>query len=145
MPEADPDGEGAKGIRKWLDGWPTPFSSRDAAVKFFNGPSLFASAWAGGLQEREDGWWPRFDNDVMVRTLREGTRVDYWDEWERIRCPTLVVRAGEGYFSSALLQSMADRLPGAELVEVPGAKHDLHLDRPAEWRSVITSFLASHT
>jgi pimeloyl-ACP methyl ester carboxylesterase len=140
-PEADPEGEGAEGIRKWLDGWPTPFPSRDAAVAFFKGPSLYASAWADGLEQRDDGWWPRFDTDVIVRTLREGTRLDYWEEWKRIRCPTLVVRAGEGFFPITLPQLMVERLPGSEFVDIPGAKHDLHLDRPAEWRRAVSDFL----
>jgi pimeloyl-ACP methyl ester carboxylesterase/RimJ/RimL family protein N-acetyltransferase/uridine kinase len=142
-PEADPEGEGAEGVRKWLDGWPTPFESRDAALIFFKGPSLYASAWADGLEQREGGWWPRFDSDVMVRTLREGTLHDYWEEWQQIKCPTLVVRAGDGFFPDGVLPSMAERLPGAKFVDIPGAKHDLHLDRPAEWRREVASFLAS--
>ena len=71
-PEADPDGEGAEGIRKWLDGWPTPFASRDAAVAFFRGPSLYADAWADGLERRDDGLWPRFDSEVMVLDAARG-------------------------------------------------------------------------
>ena len=142
-PEADPDGEGAEGIRKWLDGWPTPFASRDAAAAFFRGPSLYADAWADGLEERDDGLWPRFDSEVMVQTLREGTLSDYWEEWQAIKCPTLVVRAGDGFFPKGVLESMAERLPGAQFVEIPGAEHDLHLDRPAEWRQTVANFLAS--
>ena len=143
-PEADPDGEGAEGIRKWLDGVASPpFASRDAAAAFFRGPSLYADAWADGLEERDDGLWPRFDSEVMVQTLREGTLSDYWEEWQAIKCPTLVVRAGDGFFPKGVLESMAERLPGARFVEIPGAEHDLHLDRPAEWRQTVANFLAS--
>jgi pimeloyl-ACP methyl ester carboxylesterase len=38
---------------------------------------------------------------------------------------------------------MVDCLPNARLVDLPGAKHDLHLDRPAEWRAALSSFLDS--
>jgi pimeloyl-ACP methyl ester carboxylesterase len=31
----------------------------------------------------------------------------------------------------------------AALVEIAGAGHDLHLDRPAEWRRVLSEFLDS--
>jgi pimeloyl-ACP methyl ester carboxylesterase len=62
-------------------------------------PSLTAEAWAGGLEQRDGGWWPRFDVDVMTRTLREAVSRSYWAQWERIACPTLVVRAGAGSLS----------------------------------------------
>ena len=36
---------------------------------------------------------------------------------------------------------MTQRLASSRLIEVPGAGHDLHLDRPEEWRAVLTGFL----
>jgi pimeloyl-ACP methyl ester carboxylesterase len=36
---------------------------------------------------------------------------------------------------------MADRGRRAQLVELAGAAHDLHLDRAAEWRAAVTAFL----
>jgi pimeloyl-ACP methyl ester carboxylesterase len=142
-PDADADGEGVAGILRWLESWPMPFASREAAVEFFGGPSLYADAWVGGLERREDGWWPRFDADVIVRTLSEGTSVDYWEEWQSVRCPTLVVRAGNGFFAAEYLQAMAARLPGARLVDIADARHDVHLDRPVRWCEAITDFLAA--
>ncbi len=126
-----------------LTNWPVPFPSRDAAVAFFSGPSLRADAWADGLEERGDGWWPRFDVEIMVRTLREAVSRSYWSEWEGIQCPTLVVRAGNGVIPITEAQAMTDRLPQARLIEIPGAEHDLHLDRPAEWHQAVSQFLDS--
>lgn len=142
-PEADQNGASTAEIRQWLEGWPTPFPSREAAVTFFKGTSQYANAWADGLEHREGGWWPRFDTEVMVRTLHDCVRRDYWEEWKRIRCPTMVVRAGEGFFQADILRAMARRLPGAWLVEIPGATHDLHLDHPVEWRDAVAGFLAT--
>jgi pimeloyl-ACP methyl ester carboxylesterase len=51
--------------------WPVPFASCEAAVEFFGGPSLNAEAWVGGLERRDGAWWPRFDVDLMMRTLHE--------------------------------------------------------------------------
>jgi pimeloyl-ACP methyl ester carboxylesterase len=123
--------------------WPVPFRSQNAAVQFFGGPSLSAEAWAGGLEHRDDGWWPRFEVDVMMRTLRESVTRSYWTEWERIYCPTLVVRAGNGIIPATETRAMVDRLPHARLVEVTGAEHDLHLSHPSEWRDAISDFIAS--
>lgn len=90
--------------------WPVPFASREAAVEFFGGPSLSAEAWADGLEHRDGGWWPRFDVDVILRTLWEAVSQCYWGEWESIGCPTLVVRAGYGMIPAADAQSMTKRL-----------------------------------
>jgi pimeloyl-ACP methyl ester carboxylesterase len=135
--------EHAEGLGQTLTRWPVPFDSRQAAIEFFDGPSLCADAWTDGLEHRDGGWWPRFDIDVMVRTLREATRQDYWDEWERIRCPTLVIRAGAGTLSAEDAQAMLHRLPSGRLVELPGAVHDLHLDQPAQWREAVMEFVVT--
>jgi pimeloyl-ACP methyl ester carboxylesterase len=130
-------------LEKSLRRWPVPFASRDEAMEFFGGPSLNAEAWAGGLEHRDGGWWPRFEIDVMVQTLREAVSRSHWDEWQRISCPSLVVRAGDGSVSRGDAQAMAARGRHARLVELAGAKHDLHLDRPAEWREALTEFVSS--
>jgi pimeloyl-ACP methyl ester carboxylesterase len=125
--------------------WPVPFASREAAVEFFGGPSLSADAWADGLEHRDGGWWPRFDIEVMVRTLREAFPESYWEDWQRVSCPSLVVRAGNGSLSPADAQAMAARGRQTRLVELAGAEHDLHLDRPADWRRVVTEFVDALT
>jgi len=124
-----------------LTRWPVPFRTREAALEFFGGSSLAAMAWADGLEEREDGLWPRFEIDVMVRTLREAVTQSHWEAWESIRCPTLIVRAENGLLVPGDARAMGERLPTAHLVELKGAKHDLHLDRPQEWRRALSHFL----
>jgi pimeloyl-ACP methyl ester carboxylesterase len=130
-------------LEQSLRRWPVPFASREAAVEFFGGPSLNAEAWAGGLERRDGGWWPRFEIEVMVRTLREAVSRSLWEDWERISCPSLVVRAGDGSVAPGDAQAMAARGQHARLVELAGAKHDLHLDHPAEWREALTEFVES--
>ncbi|MGW5276072.1 alpha/beta fold hydrolase [Streptomyces sp. NPDC004044] len=57
-------------IGSWLDSWPTPFISREAAAQFLGGGPV-GEGWAAGLEERGGGWWPRFDREVMTRSLAE--------------------------------------------------------------------------
>jgi pimeloyl-ACP methyl ester carboxylesterase len=101
--EASPDGGGPEvedavsAFTAALREWPVPFASRAEAEAFFTerfGGRLAGEAWASGLERREDGWWPRFDLAVMARMLRAAIAEPSWDEWERVACPTLVVRAG---------------------------------------------------
>jgi pimeloyl-ACP methyl ester carboxylesterase len=99
------------------------------------GGRLAGQAWASGLERREGGWWPRFDPEVMARMLRAAIAQPSWDEWEHIACPTLVIRAG------AVDEGIKGR--GVQVVELEGARHDVHLDRPDEWREALTGFLDS--
>jgi pimeloyl-ACP methyl ester carboxylesterase len=144
--DASPDGGGEQvedtvgATGEALRAWPVPFASRADAEAFFAarfGPGA-AEAWTSGLESRPDGWWPRFDVDVMVRTLRAALAAPSWDEWERIACPALVVRAGNGLVAPETAARMAGR---ARVVELDGAAHDLHLDRPETWRAALTGFL----
>jgi pimeloyl-ACP methyl ester carboxylesterase len=144
-------------VERSLARWPVPFETREDAVRFFGGSSLedkslkskslvdkssAAETWADGLEQHDEGWWPRFDIPVMIRTLREAPPRSYWRAWGHIRCPTLIVRGGEGTLASSDARRMVERLLGSRLVEIPGAGHDVHLDRPVEWRHTIEGFLA---
>jgi pimeloyl-ACP methyl ester carboxylesterase len=133
-------------IGEALGAWPVPFTSRAGAVSFFEdrfGGTVAAEAWTHGLEWRDGGWWPRFEVEVMVQTLRAAIAEPSWEEWARISCPTLLVRAGNGIVDPRVAEEMMERLSGARLVEVPDAAHDLHLDRPDEWRRALTDFLDS--
>jgi pimeloyl-ACP methyl ester carboxylesterase len=126
--------------------WPASFGSRRDAEAFFAerfGAGLAADAWTSGLERGEAGWRPRFDVEVMAQTLREAISVPSWDEWDSITCPTLVVRAGDGMVEPETAREMAERLSTAQLVEIPDAAHDLHLDRPEDWRDTLVAFLDS--
>ena len=141
--EASPSSGDASGVGEVgaaLARWPVPFATREDAIAFFGGPSLRAEAWARGLEQREDGWWPRFDPAVMERTLREAMASETWSAWDRIACPVLIVRAAHGIVPEQAVAEMSARNPGARLAEVPGG-HDVHLERPDEWRAALTSFL----
>jgi pimeloyl-ACP methyl ester carboxylesterase len=147
--EASPGGgddpESVERVRQWLAAWPTPFPSRDEAIQYFGGDRLSARAWADGLEQRDDGLWPAFDLDVLTTASAEGTRRDHWVEWERIQCPTLVVRGEHGWLPLDTAKDMLDRLPNAQLAAISGAGHDLHLEQPDQWRRFVTGFLAQST
>jgi pimeloyl-ACP methyl ester carboxylesterase len=135
----------AASVAGWLAAWPAPFPTREAATAFFAGrgwSALAAAAWVDGLERRHDGWWPRFDAEVMERTLDEAVAQDRWDAWEQIACPTLVVRGEAGTLPPEVAREMAERLPGARCSTLAGAGHDLHLDRPDAWADALRAFLA---
>jgi pimeloyl-ACP methyl ester carboxylesterase len=97
-----------------------------------------------GLQSSPDGLMPGFDVDVMVASLDEVAETSYWEDWSNVRAPTLVVRAENGVPRDAVLR-MIEAQPRAQLVEIAKAKHDVHLDKPIEWRKAVDAFLQAQT
>ncbi|MEV0778588.1 alpha/beta hydrolase [Streptomyces sp. NPDC050428] len=130
-------------IGAWLDSWPIPFESAEAAARFFGGGPA-GLAWAAGLEARPDGLYPRVERDVMVDCVAESAVRSFWREWDQVRCPTLVVRGEAGSMPASEADEMRVRRPAGTRVEaVPGAGHDVHLDRPAELRALIEEFLSA--
>jgi len=134
--------EVAEQIADYFDSWPLPFPSHEAAVTFFGGESLRARAWARNLVDTPDGLQPAFDADVLVAAIGEALARDHWDDWRALAVPTLLVRGEEGELSPAEAAAMVDAIPGAQLVSIPGAGHDVHLDAPDAWRHAVEIFLA---
>lgn len=141
--EAGPGGPNpsvCEDIGGWLDSWPTPFPSRETATAFF-GSGPVGAGWVAGLEEHADGWWPRFDRDVMVGSLTENARRSFWHEWEQVACPTLVVLAQSGFLSAQEADEMLSRRPATMALSIPGTGHDLHLEQPEILHSVVAEFL----
>jgi len=139
-PRVDP--EASTRVRAWLEAWPVPFTSYEQVLKFFGGNTLRAQVWASGLEQRSDGFWPRFEIPVMLEALKEIACRSYWDEWARICCPVLVVRAQQGVLTGDTVR-MLESVPQARLVEIANAGHDLHLDQPQRWRESLEGFLST--
>ncbi|MFF4943833.1 alpha/beta fold hydrolase [Streptomyces rubiginosohelvolus] len=114
-------------IGRWLDSWPVPFPDRAAAEAFFGGGPA-GRAWAAGLAPGPGGLHPRVDRDVMVATVQENAHRDYWDAWDRVRCPVLVLRGENGTMKPDEADRMRDRHPATRIAVIPGAGHDAHLD-----------------
>ncbi|MGW8762261.1 alpha/beta fold hydrolase [Streptomyces sp. NPDC055815] len=129
-------------IGGWLRAWPVPFPTREAAVAYLgNGKRAVGEGWADGLEERDGGLWPRFDPGVMERSLDENARREFWGEWGAVACPGLVVLGEGGIIGQEQYGEMVRGLPGLRGVSLPGAGHDLHLERPEVLGGLILDFL----
>ncbi|MFD3739443.1 alpha/beta fold hydrolase [Streptomyces sp. NPDC058629] len=116
-------------------------TAQEAAAAFFGGGAA-GRAWAAGLVPGPGGLHPRVDRDVMVASVQENAHRDYWDAWDEVRCPVLVLRAGKGMLKQQEADRMAERRPGTRIVVVPDAGHDVHLDVPGAVFGEVAAFLA---
>ncbi|WP_030752465.1 alpha/beta fold hydrolase [Streptomyces griseus] len=136
--------EDVDGVVGWLRGWPVPFGGREEAVAYFGGGAL-GEGWAAGLEERDGGWWPRFDASVLAASLAENATRAWWEEWDGIDVPLLSVLGQHGIIGAEQWDGMARRQPGLRGVCLPGAGHDVHLERPEEVYGAVAAFLREVT
>ena len=135
------DDEQLAGLHKALASWPVPFASYERAMQFFGGDNARGRAWADGFEQRADGLWPRWNIDVMVRTMEPVFEREYWPEWESLPQPTLLVLGQTGSINPARVDRMLAMRPATKRVTIAGAGHDVHLDRPRVWLQTLDEFL----
>jgi pimeloyl-ACP methyl ester carboxylesterase len=128
-------------LGKFFASWPVPFADENAAREFL-GPRTITDAWVQDMERRPDGLWPRFDADVMEAAIRGVADVARWDAWERATVPTLLVRGEHGTVDDGEWHRMLSLRPDAEHVVVPNAGHDVHLDQPNAWTTILQDFLS---
>ena len=80
------------------------------------------------LRQSADGCWEmRFDGAGIAESFRRATasgEFDLWPVFDRIRCPTLIVRGAQSdLLTSETVHAMVARGPHPEVVEVPGVGH----------------------
>lgn len=83
-------------------------------------------------------------SEVYRATLRCLTTFDRRTAQGAISVPTLLLAAEHDKAAPArTMARMAEVIPGAKLVTIPGAGHLLHLEKPAAFNTAVTEFLAS--
>jgi 2-succinyl-6-hydroxy-2,4-cyclohexadiene-1-carboxylate synthase len=122
----------AEGLEGFVDDW-------EAQPLFESRASLDAT-------ERERQRALRLRNDApslaaCLRGLGTGSLPSLWGRLPALDIPTLLVVGGRDTKFVELARSMASALPDARVVEVAGAGHTVHLERPRAWLSAVTEFL----
>jgi pimeloyl-ACP methyl ester carboxylesterase len=135
------DDEQLAGLRKALASWPVPFPSYERAMQFFGGDNARGRAWADGFEQRADGLWPRWNIDVMIRTMAPVFERECWPEWESLPHPTLLVLGETGSIDPSRVDRMLAVRPATRRVTIAGAGHDVHLDQPRAWLHALDEFL----
>lgn len=119
--------------------WEVPYASR-AAARASLGDGPLAQAWAEDLEERDDGFHPRFDADVMVHSI-SAVAAPRWTEWESITVPVLVAYADGGMFGEEQKAEFVRRGNDVSRVDLVGASHDAHLDAFEQWVAALRTFV----
>lgn len=78
---------------------------------------------------------------ASLRGMGTGALPSYWEALPGVRCPVLVLVGALDRKFAAIGARMAALLPDARLVEVGGAGHTIHLERPETWLGAVVPFL----
>lgn len=76
-----------------------------------------------------------------LRSMGTGTMEPVWDRLGELGMPTLVLAGELDAKYVAIARAMMERLPRAQVVIVPGSGHAVHLEQPAQFLKLITTFL----
>ena len=96
-----------------------------------------------GVNQNEDGSYSwKFDNYVRGHSPYSFNLDEASQLWERITCPTLVVRGKEGWTSDPTKDGRLDHFQDARLVNVPDAGHWVHHDQLDLFLSELKTFLS---
>lgn len=101
------------------------------------------------LMQRPDGKWTwKYDpvlRDPARRAQQQSAQQDAasrWELWERIACPTLIVRGQKSdVLSQEVAERMVERNRNSRLVEVPNAGHRVPGDNPVAFEEAVRAFL----
>lgn len=108
-------------------------------------PPLMAAGAAASVRDRVRSIAARASPEALVvaiEALRD--RPDRSDDLAGIDAPTLVIAgADDGRTPPEAMRRMADEIPGARFVSVPGAGHLAPIETPAAVAEHITAFLGS--
>ena len=66
---------------------------------------------------------------------------EYWQEWESLRQPTLLVLGQTGSIDPLRVDRMLRVRPATRRVMIEHAGHDLHLEQPRAWFHTLDEFL----
>lgn len=80
---------------------------------------------------------------AALRGLGTGALPSLWESLADVAVPTLLVVGELDRKFVDVAERMAARMPDARVAVVPDAGHTVHLERPSEWLTAVTSFLRS--
>lgn len=125
----------------WVHALPVEFGSAQEVYQEF-GP-VAGQYFLEAFDRTASGW--RLHGHVarwLEIAAQWGTR-DYWQQWEAVRAPVLLLEAGGTVAPPGQMQQMSETGYRTTFLHVPGAGHLIHDDAPAVYRGAVESFLST--
>ena len=125
--------------RGYFESWPVPFQSLAHVREFFGSTGNYFTEC---MVEREDGYHLMADLADLYEIAAEWGRREYWSFVDGVKCPMLVIEAGDTAMPEGQQAELAARAANGRHVVVSGAGHVVHDDAPEEYRGAAEAFLS---
>lgn len=127
---------------------PTPFTDRTSARSFMENEFLkrypnkmVMEFFYSNLTERNGQYDWIFSKSGIRQTLESARYKDYWDEFKKLKVPTLYLRGGSSPdLPKEDFTKVLQANPKIKGVEIPGAGHWVHAEKPLETIQAIEDF-----
>jgi 3-oxoadipate enol-lactonase len=117
----------------------TPADIAESIVAGIAGPNIAPEAREALLDSHR-----RLHKDGYIAAMRAVTAFTGFPDFASLAVPTLVLTASEDRVAPpAHARAMAERIPGARLVEIAGAGHISNIEAPEAFNAALDSFLES--
>ncbi|MGZ4576351.1 MAG: alpha/beta fold hydrolase [Mycobacterium sp.] len=125
----------------WLHALPVEFDSAERVVDEF-GP-VAGRYFLEAFDRTATGWRLHGHTARWIEIAAEwGTR-DYWEQWQAVRAPALLIEASNSVTPPGQMREMAERNSTATYLHVAEAGHLVHDEAPQVYREAVESFLAT--
>lgn len=119
--------------------WPQPFATEQDVLDHFG--AVAGRYFIDSFIERPDGFYLHGDVTTFEAISSEwGTR-HFWDEWDAIAVPSLLIQGASGITPDGQMREMHARNPHSTHVVVPDAAHLVHDEQPKAYRAAVSEFL----
>ena len=82
---------------------------------------------------------------MSLRAAGTGEMLPLWKAMENLRIPVLLVVGKRDRKYAETGEAMRRRIPGSVVVEVEGAGHCVHVEKPEEFADLVERFLADRS
>ncbi|SRR6266545_6118476 len=107
--------------------------------------NLFPRPEQASLRETFVERWAANDPEAYIHATRSMLGWDVTDRLSALQCPTLVIAADQDYSPAAVKEAYVKRIPDAQLVVMPDARHAVPMEQPEQFNTVLRRFLVDHT
>ncbi|GFG70997.1 hydrolase [Mycolicibacter senuensis] len=124
----------------WVHALPVEYTRAEQVIDEFG--EIAGRYFLEAFDRTETGWRLHGRPERWVQIAAEwGTR-DYWEQWREVRCPTLLIEAGNSVTPAGQMREMHRIAAQSSYLHVPDAGHLVHDDAPQAYREAVESFLS---
>ena len=118
-------------------------------VEYWESLPLWESQQSLGIDQKAKLRQQRLDNSpsglaTALRKLGQGVMPHLWDRLSQFPMPVFLIVGSQDVSYVDIAQRMQQLLPEAELNIVPGAGHNVHLEKPNLFAKAVLDFLQKH-